>query len=106
MTDEVMMIRVNDAVAVRGRGVAEVAVDDLCNNAQAFLQQVGRMIESTPESQSGFQLTEVTVSAEVSASGKLVLLGSGAEAAGKGVLTFKFERRSNDEKSLANNALR
>jgi hypothetical protein len=39
-----------------------------------------------------FKFTEFMMTAEISAKGRLVLLGAGGEVAGKGGLTFKFTR--------------
>lgn len=44
----------------------------------------------------GYELAEVTLTAEVSAKGGLSLLGSGVEVGGKGGLTFRFVRPTGD----------
>jgi hypothetical protein len=51
------------------------------------------VLENAPNEVGTFKLTELTVSAEISAKGQLVLVGTGAEAAAKGGLTLKFERK-------------
>jgi len=83
-----------DAIATRGRGPRELKVEILAENVNLFLSQIESILEKTPDEVGGkFKFTEFTVSAEVSAKGGLVLMGSGVEAAGKGGLTFKFQRK-------------
>lgn len=44
------------------------------------------------ETQSGFQLEEITLSVQVNAKGELSILGSGGELGGSGGITLKFAR--------------
>jgi hypothetical protein len=70
----------------------KLSVDELTLNVNLFLDQIGRMIEKTPSSVGAFQFAEFEVSAEISAKGSLVLLGTGGEAGAKGGLKFVFRR--------------
>jgi hypothetical protein len=88
-----LLVSTADTVAVRGRTPKELPVEILAENVNVFLGQVERMLEKAPETVGKFQFTEFTVSAEISAKGGLVLLGSGVEVEGKGGLTFKFQRK-------------
>jgi hypothetical protein len=95
-TDTIEVI-VEDSVATRGvRHTRPVAlqVDVLAENVNLFLSQMDKVFARAPEEVAGkFKLAEFTVSAEISAKGGLSLLGTGGEVGGKGVLTFKFERK-------------
>jgi len=97
MTDEnTILVQTTDTtVTRRGRGPTELQVDILAAHVNVFLGQIEDMLDKAPEevAEGKFRFTEFTVSAEVSAKGGLVLMGTGVEAAGKGGLTFKFERK-------------
>ena len=84
-----------DAVVTRRRGPRDLKVDVLAENVNLFMSQIESILEKTPEDvgEGKFRFTEFTVSAEISAKGALVLMGTGVEATGKGGLTFKFERK-------------
>jgi hypothetical protein len=79
-------------VVTRGGGAKEIPVEALAENVKDFIGKMSAILSATPESVGGFKLKEFEVSAEVSASGKLGLLGSGVEASATGALTFKFQR--------------
>lgn len=66
----------------------------MAEEVNLFLAQIEGILEKVPDEVGGkFKFAEFTVSAEISAKGGLVLMGTGVEAAGKGGLTFKFERK-------------
>jgi hypothetical protein len=92
---DTILVRAADTVVTRGRGPKELEVDVLAHNVNLFLGQMESILAKTPEETGDgkFKLTEFTVSAEISAKGALVLMGTGVEAEGKGGLTFKFERK-------------
>ena len=87
-----ILVNTADTTITRGRGPRELEVEVLAENVNLFLTQVDVMLQKTPEDVGKFKLTEFTVSAEISANGKLVLMGTGVEAAAKGGLMFKFVR--------------
>ncbi len=97
MTEEntILVQTADTTVTRRGRGPRELQVDVLAANVNVFLGQIEEMLEKAPDevADGRFRFTEFTVSAEISAKGGLVLMGTGVEAAGKGGLTFKFERK-------------
>jgi len=70
----------------------QLKVDVLAESVNLFLTQIEGMLEKTPDQVGKFRFTEFTVTAEVSAEGSLMLLGTGGKVAGKGGLTFKFQR--------------
>jgi hypothetical protein len=76
----------------RRLSATKLSVEELTVNVNLFLDQIGKMIEKTPSTVGAFQFAEFEVSAEISAKGTLVLLGTGGEAAAKGGLKFVFRR--------------
>ncbi len=97
MSDQdTILVLVEEEGFTRGRdqSVQALKVEVLADNVNLFLGQVEKMMASAPEQINGkFKLTEFTVSAEISATGSLILLGSGVEASGKAGISFKFERK-------------
>jgi hypothetical protein len=89
---DTILVSTTDTTVRRGLAPQELKVEVLAENVNLFLTQVEGILEKSPEEVGKFKLSEITVSAEVSANGKLVLMGSGVEAAAKGGLAFKFER--------------
>ncbi|MEU5632772.1 hypothetical protein ACH47C_13975 [Streptomyces rishiriensis] len=75
----------------------EIPVSDLRQRVGNFVGALGDVLSATPVSLKGYQLREVTVSAEVTAKGTLSILGSGGEVGGTGGLTFTFTRESEGE---------
>jgi hypothetical protein len=74
-------------------GRAEVPVDVFRHRVSDFLESMRDVITGLPHSFGSYDLDEITVTAEVSASGQVSLLGSGGELAGKAGITFTFTRR-------------
>lgn len=66
----------------------------LRDNLDGFLRGIQSVVGAIPEHVGAFRLTEITLSAEISASGKVSLMGSGAEMTGTGGIAFKLSRRS------------
>jgi hypothetical protein len=94
MNNKTILVRTADIAVTRGQA-RELEVEVLAHNVNLFLAQIESMVEKAPEEvgEGKFRLTEFAVSAEISAKGALVLMGTGVEAAGKGGITFKFERK-------------
>jgi hypothetical protein len=78
-------------VTTRGKA-KELPIETLAKNVREFLAKMNKILADTPESAGSFKLKEFEVSAEVSASGKLGLLGSGVETSVSGGLKFTFQR--------------
>ncbi len=89
---DMILVNATNTVLTRKRAPVELEVDTLAGNMNLFLTQIETLIEKSPDDVGKFKFTEFTVSAEVSADGKLILAGSGIEAGAKGGLTFKFEK--------------
>lgn len=93
---DTILVKTDEDKITRGRdSIKELKVEVLAENMNIFLFQVQSLLEKTPEELGKFYFDEITITAEVSANGKLVLLGSGVEAAAKGSLQFKFKRKIN-----------
>jgi hypothetical protein len=69
----------------------------LRDNLAHFLQAMRGVVSEVPDHFGVYELSEVTLSAEVSASGKVSLMGSGAEVGGTGGITFKLVRKAEPE---------
>jgi hypothetical protein len=91
--DTLIVVCAQESVTTRGSSAKELDVSALADNIKAFLQKIEKILQSVPASAGGFALTEFEVSAEITASGSLGLLGTGVEVGGKGGLTFKFQKR-------------
>lgn len=87
-----ILVITNNQVNTRGRAPREIQVEVLGKNINLFLTQIGTILENTPEHVGKLKLNQITVSAEVSAKGSLILMGTGVETEGKGGITFVFTR--------------
>lgn len=94
MDNDTILVRTGDATVRRGAGANELKVQILAENVNIFLTHIEEIVMNAPDDVGKFRFTELSVSAEISANGKLVLLGSGVETGIRGGLTFKFERKS------------
>ena len=93
--DEILVVTSEPGMAgVRGGGVQPLKVEELSTNITIFVQQVGRVLESTPETVGKFHFDEVEIHAEISADGTIAILGSGVHAGVAGGLRFIFRRSS------------
>lgn len=87
-----------------GHKAKEITVEKLEQEMSHFLQVVSRLFnraEQEAAKKPGMQLNEIELSVEISAEGKVMLIGTGAKAAGKGAITLKFKRaelESNNKK--------
>jgi hypothetical protein len=89
-----IFVTVADTTAIRGYTPRELKVEVLAENVSLFLTQIESMLDKAPDDVGNFEFTEFTVSAEITAKGGLVLLGTGVETAAKGGLAFKFQRKA------------
>jgi len=72
----------------------EIDASELRNRLQTFLGAMEQVIGGVSATVGRYHLDTVTLTAEVSAKGTVSLLGTGAEVAGKGGLTFTFKAAS------------
>jgi hypothetical protein len=94
-----LIVLTTDGVAqVRGIGDqlyrhVPLQAEELAVNINLFLGKLGSVLEETPEKVGDFQLTEISVSAEITGEGKVVLCGVGGEVGISGGLKFVFKRK-------------
>jgi hypothetical protein len=74
-------------------GRDDIDVHLLTERVDTFLASVGRILSSPRSEFEGFSLREVVVSAEISTTGKVSILGCGGEVGGKGGIEFRFVRK-------------
>jgi hypothetical protein len=89
---DTILVRTGGLDDVRGKSSKEIQVEVLGENVNLFITQIGSILEKSPDPIEKFKLTQITVAAEISAKGSLVLLGTGVETEGKGGITFVFTR--------------
>lgn len=92
--DEEILVVTSDpaAIGTRGGGPQPLKIDELVVNVNVFVQQMGKVLESTPEKLGKFDFNEFEIHAEITADGTLALLGSGVHAGAGGGLRFVFRR--------------
>ena len=71
-----------------------ISTVELQQRLKSFLDQIGDVLQQLPQGLGDFELDAICISVEVSATGKVSLLGSGIETVGKGGLTFTLKRRA------------
>jgi hypothetical protein len=69
-----------------------VQIQDLTGNISNFLDQMTLILNTTPDSVGKFRLEEISISAEITTEGKVVLCGVGGEIGISGGLEFVFKR--------------
>ena len=82
----------------RGSNLQPMKVHELAVNVNVFIEQVGKVLESTPDVLGPFHFDEFEIHAEISADGTIAILGSGVHAGASGGLRFVFRRASTTEK--------
>ena len=88
MSDRGRFFRREEARVGRGR----VPAEQLQQSVEAFVRAMGVALKGVPTALSGYSITSIELSAEISASGKVSLLGNGGELAGKGGIAFTLTR--------------
>lgn len=76
-------------------GREQVSLEDMKGHLYSFLAGIKQLVKELDVSDEfgEFRLDQVQVAVEVSASGKVSLMGTGGEVAGKGGLTFTLSRK-------------
>jgi hypothetical protein len=75
----------------------QISVAILRENLHRTVNDLGHLFRKLETPEDSMVLKEVEVSFEVTASGRIAILGSSAEAAGKGAITIRFERTDTHE---------
>ena len=92
MDKDTILVVTGDALSTRGGGVKPLKVDELSVNVNLFIEQLGGLLEKTPEKLGKFQFEEFEVYAEITGKGTLAILGTGGEVGATGGLRFLFRR--------------
>lgn len=91
--EEKISVLTTDGTIMRKKsGIRELSAEELGSGVRLFLGQMNEVLRESPSNIGKFKFKEFVVSAEIGASGKLTLLGTGVEGSAKGSLTFKFEK--------------
>lgn len=95
MDKDVIWVVTSEPTATRGSsGLKQLKVEELSVNVNLFLEQMGGILEKTPEKLGKFHFDEFEVYAEVTGKGTLAILGTGGEVGATGGLRFVFHRSS------------
>ena len=94
MDKDTIWVVTGETVATRGGGLKQLKVEELSVNINLFLEQMGGLLEKTPEKLGKFHFDEFEVYAEVTGKGTIAILGSGGELGATGGLRFVFRRSS------------
>lgn len=96
--DNTILVLTGETTVTRGGfgGAQPLETEKLAININLFVQQMGKVLESTPETLGKFHFDEFEIHAEINADGTITVLGSGVHAGVGGGLRFVF-RRSSDK---------
>lgn len=97
MDKDTIWVVTGDSITTRGGRSKALKVDELSVNINLFLEQMGSLLEKTPEKLGKFHFEEFEVHAEVTGKGTLAILGTGGEIGATGGLRFVFRRSSASE---------
>lgn len=92
MDKDTIWVVTGEPMATRGGGLKQLKVEELTVNVNLFLEQMGDILEKTPEKLGKFHFEEFEVHAEVTGKGTLAILGTGGEVGATGGLRFVFRR--------------
>ena len=70
----------------------EVKISTLTEQMQKVVSGLKEVLQNLPAQLGQFNLTEMQIALEISAKGKVSVLGSGGEAGGKGGITLKLTK--------------
>jgi hypothetical protein len=92
--DSIWVITSDIGAITRGGGAPrQLKIEELSVNINLFLEQLGQLLEKTPEKVGKFQFDEFEIHADITAQGTVAILGSGIQAGAAGGLRFTFRRR-------------
>jgi hypothetical protein len=72
-----------------------ISTSQLRSSATEFVKAIAKVVDGIPETFGRYSLTEIALSAEISASGRISIVGSGVELSTAGGLQLTFTRREN-----------
>ncbi len=91
---DIIWVVTGESLVTRGGRLKQLKVEELSVNINLFLEQMGSILEKTPQELGKFQFEEFEVYAEVTGKGSLAILGTGGELGATGGLRFVFRRSS------------
>ena len=91
-TADTIWVLTGDSITTRGSGAKPLKVDELSVNVNLFIEQMGSILEKTPEKLGKFHLDEFEVHADITAQGTIAVPGFGVQAGATGGLKFVFRR--------------
>jgi hypothetical protein len=94
MDKDSIWVVTGEPMGTRGGGLKQLKVEELTMNVNLFLEQMGDILDKTPEGLGKFHFEEFEVYAEVTGKGTLAILGTGGEVSAMGGLRFVFRRGS------------
>jgi hypothetical protein len=90
---DTLTVATADTTVTRGRiNLQDLKLDDLTAGMNAFVAQMGRILEHTQDRIGSFEFDSLEVSAQISAKGQFVLMGVGGEAGATGGIKLTFKR--------------
>ena len=92
MEKDTIWVVTGETVVRREGGMKQRKVEELALTVNLFIEQMGSILEKTPEKVGKFQFDEFEVSAEITGKGSLAILGTGGEIGATGGLRFVFRR--------------
>jgi hypothetical protein len=94
MENDTIWVVTGETVETRAGGMKQLKVEELAQNVNLFLEQMGSILKKAPETMGKFHFDEFEVFAEITGKGSLAILGTGAEVGATGGLRFVFRRSS------------
>jgi len=95
MEKDKMWVITRDETITRGEGrLKQLKVEELSVNINLFIEQLGDLLDKTPEKLGKFNFAEFEVYAEITGKGTVAILGTGGEVGATGGLRFVFRRSS------------
>ncbi|WP_067031822.1 hypothetical protein [Allomuricauda sp. CP2A] len=99
--DNIIIFSKEEKLIARGSGSSRIeqiientiSVEVLSNQIQNIQNQILELLDFQIDASKNYQLEEVEISAEVSADGKIGILGVGTQVGAKGGIVFKFKRK-------------
>ena len=94
MEKDTIWVVTGETVVTRGGGMKQLKEEELAVNVNLFIEQMGSILEKTPEKLGKFHFDVFEVFAEITGKGSLAILGTGGEVGATGGLRFVFHRSS------------
>jgi hypothetical protein len=98
MDKDTIWVFTGEPLAIRGGGPKQLKVEELSVNVNLFIEQMGTILDKTPEKLGKFHFDEFEVHAEITAQGTVAVLGTGVQAGAGAGLRFVFRRSSTTDK--------